>query len=159
MSVAYIIQLAPIITPFVTVASVIIAARLGYGTASKAKVWDFRRVAYSEILAELSTVERICNAADEYIQENVHAYFEGEVSTRHSETINQHMASVRARYATDYLIFSSKFIDACEEFWLALDSIPPDEIPPDEQNLFAGAVRKFRPKLLTQARAEIYTGR
>jgi len=154
-TVADVAQFVTLITPFITVISVVIAARLSYSATSKAKAWELRRIAYSEILLELSTVERICDVASEYIQENAEAYFAREASSKHNAAISKHMAVVRGRYAMDYLIFSTEFIKVCEQLWATLDSIPPDEIPPEEHASFADAIKKFRPKLLTRARAEI----
>jgi hypothetical protein len=119
------------------------------------KIWELRRTAYGNILAELSAVERILRSADEYIQENEMGYFEGKVSRAHDESIAQHMELVRKSYTDNYLILSNRFIRLFEEFLRSLDHGNPYLNPPEEHDIFAAAVRGTRPKLLQQARNEM----
>jgi hypothetical protein len=101
-----------IVTGIATVISVAIANRLSSNQSGQAKLWDFRRQAYSVILSELASVERVCTVADEYMAENMHHYFESDARSKH----NEHMTALRQRFSDDCLILSDPFIGLFEAF-------------------------------------------
>lgn len=148
-----------IVTAVATVISVVIANHLSSRQSGKARVWDFKRQAYGVILSELASVERICDAADSYMEEDVHRYFESKTRDIHNEQISAHTKTMRQRFSDDYLILSDPFIALFETFMSELDAIPPDANYPEEDELFSKAVRKHRPLLLAQARRETTTRR
>ncbi len=144
-----------IVTGVATVISVVIANRLSSNQSGQAKLWDFRRQACGVILSELAAVERLCTVADEYMAEDVHRYFESDARNKHNEQIAGHMKTLQQRFSDDYLILSDSFIGLFEAFTSDLESGPPDEGYPDQDERFSEAVRKHRSLLLAQARKEM----
>lgn len=150
-----ILSFGSLITPLVTTIGVILANQLTYGLGNRQKVWELRRQAYGVILSGLSAVERICNVADEYIEEDLTRYFDSDIFGKHNEQIHDQMNIVRERFTSDYLILSDEFIALFAEFDDALSTGAPDDDPPEEHDRFAEAVRLWRPRLLAQARQEM----
>lgn len=119
-----------------------------------AKLWDLRREAYGVILSGLGSVDRILDAAEDYIAQDSYLYFNGENSGEHNRRISEYMVAVHQRFSDDYLILSADFIAFFES--LSFDMAQAAyEGPPDDHEIFAAAIRKYRPLLLKQARKEI----
>ena len=144
-----------IVTAIATVISVVIANRLSSSQTGKAKLWDLRRQTYGVIASELSSVERICEAANYSISENSHDYHASETMGLHNRKINEHMNTARQRFSDDYLIVSDSFINAFSNLERDLDAISPEEFFPDDHNMFYAAIRKHRPIILAQGRKEM----
>jgi hypothetical protein len=142
------------LTPAATVVAVVLANSLTYGRGNKEKLWELRRQAYGVILSELVTIERICDAADEYMRENVHRYFEGGMSHTHADQIAEHMARAMDRFEMDYLIMSNQFLALYEGFTDAMSGDWNDD-PLEARERLAAAVRGWRPRLVSQARSEM----
>jgi hypothetical protein len=140
----------------VGIVAVVIGSRLTYARSSKEKIWDLRRAAYSVILSELAAIERICDDADEYIdQRGFVEYFEHKAFVNNREEMAKHMAFVRDRVSDDYLILSDAFIKIYDELTHEMQSDPYNSLPPDEHEAFAAAIRKHRPRLKALARSEM----
>lgn len=142
------------ITPGVTVIAVLLTNQLTYGRGNKEKLWELRRQAYSVILSELVAVERICDSADSYIRQDEVRYYESNYCNDHNSNINDHMAIVRGRFASDYLILSDAFI----RFFDGFDEAVRGDYDDDQREAyhrFAAAMRQWRPRLSAQARSEM----
>jgi hypothetical protein len=154
-------NMVPILTTVLavlgTIAGVVIGNRLTYARSSKEKIWDLRRAAYGEILAELAAVERIYDDADVYISERSFAdYFEQKAYTQDNEEIDKHMVRVRDRFAADYLILSDDFIKLYDELVGEMRNDPYSSLSPDEEyEVSSDAIRRQRPLLVTLARNEM----
>jgi hypothetical protein len=122
--------------------------------SNKSRIGELKRQAYGIILAELAEAERVCDVADEYIAENEMRYFDSGVSNEHSATVSNHMGKARSGFLSEYLILSDRFINQYETMQDEL-SANPNDIPPEEHEKFAKALRAGRRKLLAQARSEI----
>ncbi len=144
-----------LITPTVSLVAIILASRLAYTRSTKEKLIDLRRQAYRVILSELEKVETICGIMDDYIQHDDERYFEEEISSTHNRQISEHIKIAHDRFTDDYIIMSDKFIKLFEGFLLDLGNDDPNMIPPERHDHFANALRKGRPLLLAQARAEM----
>jgi hypothetical protein len=145
-----------IITGLATVVAVVIANRLTYSRSSKEKIWDLRREAYGVILSELGAVERICDNADEHINERGYEeYWNSKSRGRDDAEISKHMGIVAGRFSNDYLILSSEFINAYNELTDDMRSDPHNSLPPDEHDTFSNAIRKHHPLLMALARDEM----
>jgi hypothetical protein len=132
-----------------------IGSHLSYQRTSKEKIWDLRRQAYGVIIAELAQIESILDDASEYIAQDAPRYFE-EVVGKHNEKISAHFSIADKKFSDDYLVLSDEFI----AIYTAMKneySQDPYEIltPEDDHEKFSAAIRKYRPKLLVQARTEI----
>jgi hypothetical protein len=137
------------------IAGVIIGNRLAHTRSSRQRLWDLQRPAYGQILSGLGDVERICDDADEYISERgFHDYFDNPAHERHNDEIAKLMASVRRRFSDDYLILSDDFISIFNELTNEM-ATDPNSSPEEDHDNFAKAIRKYRPRLLTVARAEM----
>src|SRR5258706_7374462 len=130
-------SLGSFISPAVAIIGVILANQLTYGLGNRQKVWELRRQSYGVILSGLGTVERICNNADEYIEEDLMMYFDSDICGRHNEQIFAQMVIVRERIALDYLILSDEFIRIFAGFDDALAAGTPNDTPPEEHDRFA----------------------
>jgi hypothetical protein len=144
-----------ILTSIGTVIGVVVANWLTYHRSNREKVWDLRRQAYGVILSELAAAERICDSADEYIQENVFRYFESEVGRTHDNEILKDLTVARQRVSDDYLILSEAFIALYAQFDIEKSGDPYNGNPPENHDRFAQALRKNRKLLLAQARSEM----
>jgi hypothetical protein len=149
------VSLDNFITPVVTVVAVLLTSQLAYGRGNKEKVWDLRRQAYGVILSELAAVDRVCDRAADFMQEDFVRYFHTDYYREHNGQISTHMAVVDARYSSDYLILSDAFLSLFEGFRVALAAGTPNDDPPEEHDRFVGAVKHWRPLLLAQARSEM----
>jgi hypothetical protein len=148
-----------VITATATVIAVVIANRLTFRRSSQEKIWDLRRQAYGLILSELATVERICERADEYIQEDEHRYFEGKYSDEDSAEIGEHMSNIEKKFSDDYLVLSESFIALYDRMRDEMRGDPYNDTPPERHASFSSAVRKGRPLLIAQARDEMAIGK
>jgi hypothetical protein len=146
---------AAVIAAIIGLGGLLIGSKLTYARSSKEKFWDFRRQAYGIILSELAVVERICNNADEAMQEvGKPTYFNSSSYQKDNHEIAQHMTIVNRKFSEDYLTLSNKFLELFETFRSELWS-SDDVIPPNEHERFASAIRKYRLLLMDQARREI----
>lgn len=143
-----------IITAIATVISVVVANRISSSQTGRAKLWDLRRHAYSVIVSELASVERICDVGDYCLQENAYEYFQSDIRNTHNERMNLHMKTARQKFSDEYLILSKEFIDLFQEFTTDLEA-GRDEVFPADHESFTAAIRKHRPLLLAQGRDEI----
>ncbi len=148
-----------VITGVVTVISVVLANRLSSSQTGKAKLWDLRRLTYGVIASELSSVKRICDTADSFIEEDAYRYYKSDYRSSHDNRTHQHMVIIRQRFSDDYMTISDEFIKLFESFIAELDAIPPEDIFPENHEMFCAAVRKHRPLILAQGRREIAAGR
>jgi hypothetical protein len=149
------IPLGNIITGIATVLAVVIANKLTYSRSSKQRLWDLRREAYGSILSELARAERVCDHADQYIEQDEMRYFESKQSNADSAEIGEHMTAARKRFSDDYLILSDVFISMYEQFTDELRAGDPNDLPPEEHEHFATILRKNRLRLMAQARIEM----
>jgi hypothetical protein len=134
----------------------VLTSWLSYARSSKEKLWDLRREAYGTILSAWATAERICDSADEFIGERGEIeYFESTYSKSHDAEIGKQMTIANKRFSDDYLILSDEFIAIYEHFESEAYADNPNDMPPDEHDRFASAIRKNRPLLLGCARAEM----
>ena len=127
---------------------------LGFRRATNEKIWGLRREAYGVILFELGKAERICDNAQEYIQQEENRYFNSDISHQHNEEISKLLAVASNRFSADYIVLSEAFVVLYEKFQSDLQS-GPDRIPPEEHEHFVKVLSKSRPLLLAQARNEI----
>jgi len=146
--------IAAIVTVVGTIAGVVIANRLTSTRSFKEKVWEIRREAYGLILSELVMIERICDSADEHIEEDHDRYFET-VEQKDTARINKHWKAIDKRIADDYLILSDEFIALFDEMRKAMATNPYDHDPPEEHATFSTAIRKYRPRLIALAKGEM----
>jgi len=149
------IPIGSLVTAAATVVCVVIANMLTFKRSSREKIWDLRRQAYGAILSALATVERICDSADEYIQEDEERYFHGDDYRRHNSQIAEQMSIARRRFADDYLVFSDEFVALFEKFTRALSDGDLFATPPEEHDHFVEVLRECRLLLLSKARSEI----
>lgn len=143
-----------LLTPAVTVAAVWLTNLLTQRRSDREKLWELRRQGYGVMLSELAAVQAICDSAQAYMDEDVHRYFAEPVSNLQAAKINERMATVRERFAADYLILSDAFIAMMEKFEEEQTSFEND-LPPESLERFIRAVRTWRPQLLIQARKEM----
>jgi hypothetical protein len=143
-----------VITAIATMVAVVIANWLSSGHSNKEKLWDLRRQAYGLILSELAEIERICDSADEYIQEDKYRYFET-VSQSDNEKVAKHMGAISQRIADDYLILSDAFIALYSKLKVDMTGDPYNDGPPEKHEKFASALRRYRPLLVALAREEM----
>ena len=146
--------LTPLITAGAAVLAVIIGNRLSYTQSYDEKIWDLRRPAYGLILSELGGIESICDNADEYIAQDSDRYFET-VEQKDNDKIAKHFEAINKRIADDYLILSDEFHALYDEFRKAMSTDPYNYDPPEDHEVFATAVRKYRPRLIKLARSEM----
>ena len=147
-----------VITAITTIIAVVVGNRLSSKQSVDTKLWDLRRQAYGVILAELASVERICEVVCEHMLASHDEYFETDESTSHDKQIATHMGAVHQKFSDDYLILSNDFLVMFEVFLFDLHSGPPDEglfSPVDAHKRFSAAVSKHRPLLLAQGRKEM----
>jgi len=150
--------LTPLITAGAAVLAVIIGNRLSYTRFYNEKIWDLKRPAYGLILSELGEIESICDNADEYIGQDSGRYFET-VEQKDNTEIAKHFQAINKRIADDYLILSVEFHALYDEFRKAMGTDPYDFIDPlRDHEIFATAVRKYRPLLIKLCRFEIAIG-
>jgi hypothetical protein len=148
--------IAAVVTVIGTIAGVVVANRLTAVRSSKERIWDFRRVAYSQILSELGDIERICDDADEYINERgFNEYWGTKTRKDNDDEVARRMKIISNRLSADYLILSDKFIKAYDSFANDARSDPYNASPDEEHDTFASAVRKHRPLLTALARSEM----
>jgi hypothetical protein len=148
--------MAAVVTVVGTIVGVVIANRLTYVRSSKEKIWDLRRVAYSQILSELGSIERICDIADEYISETgSDEYWETKARQNHDNEIARRMQNTRSYYSDYYLILSRKFIEAYDGFVREARSDPYNSLPEEKRDILADAVRKHRTLLIALARDDM----
>ncbi len=113
-------------------------------------------MAYSQIISELSAIERILNDANEYIEErDYNEYWESKARKEHDAEISRHMTTMANRLSDDYLILSDKFIKAFATFISETTDNDPNSLPSDEHETFSDAVHKRRPLLTALAREEM----
>jgi hypothetical protein len=127
--------------------------------SNQEKVWELRRAAYGLILSELAVVERICDNADEYIEQDDRRYFSESVSNEHNKEISGHLKSANDRHSADYLILSDEFISLYAKMRDEMSGNPYDSDPPEDHDRFTAAIRKYRPLLLAQGRSELTLNR
>jgi hypothetical protein len=145
-----------IVTAVATVIAVVIANRLTFSRTNKERLWDFRRQAYGMILAELGAIEEIYLNIDEYIK--VHgeeAYYQSEGMHQDSARIAEHLSKADKRFADDYLVLSAGFIRHYERMHADFRKIDPNVAGIEARKPLMVAIRKARPKLLSQARSEM----
>jgi hypothetical protein len=115
-----------------------------------------RRETYGLILSELAAVEHICDGIDEAVEERSYAeYWNTESRERDDADIAERMRKVHNRFSDDYPVLSDEFIKIVDEFTSELRGDPYNSTPPEDHELFSGAIRKHRPRLLATAREEI----
>lgn len=148
-------DLGSIITAVATVIAVVVANKLSFARSNREKIWELRRQAYGAILAQLAAITRICEHADQYIQEDLMHYFHSERYTDDCTRTAEGMTAIRNRFSDDYLIISDPFIARMEDFLADLEGDDPNATPPEEYRHFATTVSKHRPLLLRQARKEM----
>lgn len=153
------IPISSIVTAVTALISVYVGNRLSSWSSGKAKIWDLRRPAYGRILAALSTVEKLCDSAAESMAENIHRYHDGGHREYIEGKISESMTVARNTFNDEYLILSNDFVAAFEKLTGDLDAIDPNEVFPEDHELFAAAIRKHRPPLLALARREVAGGR
>jgi hypothetical protein len=150
--------LTPLITAGAAVLAVIIGNRLSYTRSYNEKIWDLKRPAYGLVLSELGEIESICDSADEYIDQDSERYFET-AEQKDNTKIAKHFETINKRIADDYLILSVEFHTLYDEFRKAMSTDPYDYSDPSEDHeVFATAVRKYRPLLIKLCRSEIAIG-
>jgi len=147
-----------ITTACITLASGVISAFianiLNARRSNAEKLWELRRAAYGTILAELKQVELVIDRADEYIQEDLHRYYDSEVSIRHNQKISHRMALAQASYQDNYLILSDQFIILFENLLRSFEGVEY-LLPPEIHDAISKAIRTTRPKLAQQGRNEM----
>jgi hypothetical protein len=148
------LSLKDVLTPLATVIAVFVTSRLSLRRTSAEKIWEVRRQAYSEVIAALTHVEKICDSADEMIAENAHWYFDSPTSMRHNEQISQHLQRMRTAITDNYVVLSPRFVAAYDDYLEDVSGSENDS-PPDEQDTFSKAVRRCRRRMLEVAREEI----
>ena len=142
----------------ISAASGLIGVALGgwltFRNAGKEKLIDLRRSSYGAILFDLSEAEKILDTAAEYISEGGwDRYFDSDAQKKHDQKIADRMGAIDRRLRADYLIISDRFRSLYEDF--QRDSAVAEDIGYwEEDDTFEKAVRKHRPLLLDQARAE-----
>jgi hypothetical protein len=150
------IPLGNIITAVATVGAVVVANRLSYRRSNRERLWDLRRETYGFLLSELASVEHVCDSIDEAIAERSYAaYWETKSRARDDADIAERMGKVRQRFSDDYLILSDEFIRVFDDLTRESRGDPYNSSPPEEYELFSGAMRKHRPRLLAVAREEM----
>lgn len=139
----------------ITIIGVVLANSLTFGRNTKEKLWELRRHAYGAILSELSFIEDLCDAADEDIErDGATVYFHAEISNSRNGRIWARLSSADARIAEDYLIISQDFLGLYERFRKERSENESD-LPTEEHRRVADALRKYRPRLIAQARSEM----
>lgn len=147
--------IAAIVTVVGTIIGVVIANRLTFSQSYKQKLWELRRHAYGVVLSELGMIERICDDAAGYIEQDAERYFES-VSHKDDAKIATHLEAIETRMADDQLILSDAFIALYGELTKQMssdDSGEDDEFEVHQK--FVTAIKKYRPLLLTLARVEM----
>jgi hypothetical protein len=149
--------LGQMVAALAALGGIILGSYLSSRQSSTQALWNLRREAYGAILSKLGAVERVCDSAAEYIDEDEMRYFHCEAYASHNEKISDLMKSVRDRFSDDHLILTEEFIKTFEAFMSAIEP-DPNAIPPEEHEQFVEAVKKYRPRLLTIARREVSSG-
>jgi hypothetical protein len=146
--------MTPIITAGAAVLAVVIGNRLSYARTYKEKLWDLKRPAYGSILSELAAIEQICDSADRYIEQDSDRYFET-IAQKHTAKLFRHFEVINKRIADDYLIMSENFIALYDELSKKMSADSEDIDPPEDHEIFAAAIRKYRALLINLARSEM----
>ena len=146
------------IAPLATVVAVIVGNLLSSRQSGKSKIWDLQREAYGAILSGLGSIDRFLEACDiESLQETSN-YHSGLVYQKYGEPISEYMTAVQQRFSDDYLILSPDFVCLFDSLLRAIAQGDYQDSGTHHE-IFAKAVREYRPLLLKVARDEIVGSR
>jgi hypothetical protein len=144
-------------TLFLVVIGAWLTNRLSYHRQNKERFWEYRRLAYDEILSQLTNVEHVLDGIDDKISHLAErAHFAVVFSGEHdNKRIREFVVADRRRVSEDYLILLSEFVCLVEKLLIDLDRYAPDLDTPEQHEHFAKAARAVRLRLLQQARCEL----
>src|SRR5260370_6946474 len=108
------------------------------------------------MLAELASIEHICDGIDDAVNERSYEeYWETKSRVRDDAEIAERMGRIQKRFSDDYLILTDEFIKIFDELTGEMRGDPYNTSPPDEHEIFSPPIRKHRPRLMAIPRDEL----